>query len=78
MADILGTVGVALILVAYILVQIRRLIATEAIFSLLNFIGAGLILFSLVFNWNTPAVLMEGTWMLVSFWGTLRALYYSK
>jgi hypothetical protein len=58
--------------------QLRRIVGTGVLFSLMNCIGAALILFSLLFNWNTPAALMEGTWMLVSLWGTLKALHQTR
>ena len=71
--DVLGLVGVALILLAYLLLQLRRIDPTAAAFSALNAVGAGLILLSLYYDFNLPATLMEGAWLLVSLYGLGRA-----
>jgi hypothetical protein len=43
-------------------------------YSLLNFVGAGLILVSLCWAWNLPAAVMEGFWAAISAFGLARAL----
>jgi hypothetical membrane protein len=45
--DILGTVGVAVIIIAYVLLQTERLRSEQLMYSLLNAVGAALILISL-------------------------------
>ncbi len=71
-ADVVGTIGVALTLIAYFLLQIDRISSTGRNYSLLNTFGAALILYSLYFNWNTPAVIMETAWFLISLYGLIR------
>ena len=46
--DILGTVGVAVIILAYILLQNERLRSDQLAYSLLNAVGAALVLESLL------------------------------
>ena len=69
-----GVVGVVVILVAYVGVQLRRLDAVGAPALFLNFLGASLILVSLYYDFNLSAVLMEGSWALISLAGLVRAL----
>ncbi len=67
--DVVGTIGVALILIAYVLLQIGRLRSDAAMYSLLNAVGAILILVSLAYEFNFAAFLMEFAWLLVSLYG---------
>jgi len=67
--DVLGTVGVAMIIFAYAAVQAGRLATTKLIYSLLNLVGACLILWSLTYNFNMASVVIEGFWILISIWG---------
>lgn len=67
--DLAGNLGVAMIVVTYALVQLRRMRATTLHYSLLNALGAALILFSLAFEFNLSALLMEGFWLLISLVG---------
>ena len=62
----------ALILVAYAGAQFGRLEPRRAPALLLNLIGAGLILASLVVHFNLSAFLMEAAWALVALFGLLR------
>lgn len=70
--DALGVVGVLMILVAYAGAQLEKLEPREAPALLLNLVGAGLILLSLYFKFNLSAVLMEGSWALVSLYGLIK------
>ena len=72
LADALGVVGVLLILVAYAGAQLGRLEPRLAPALLLNLVGAALILWSLYYRFNLSAVLMEGSWALVSAYGLVR------
>ena len=67
--DIVGTVGVALIIVAYAAVQSRRLSSEELSYSLMNLFGAAMILVSLRYNFNLASVIIEVFWILISLWG---------
>ena len=70
--DFLGLVGVALIIAAYALLQIGIWKQSSRIYSLSNAVGAGLILVSLVFDFNLPAAMIESCWLLISLFGLWR------
>ena len=67
--DILGTLGVALIIVTYILLQAERVRSEELKYSLLNAVGAILILISLYYSFNLSAFIVEFFWLLISLFG---------
>jgi len=67
--DIIGTLGVAIIVITYVLLQIERVRSDQLIYSLLNAIGASLILVSLYFDFNLPSVVVEFFWLLISMFG---------
>ena len=67
--DIVGTLGVAVIILTYILLQIERVRSDQLVYSLLNAIGAALILISLYFDFNFPSLVVEFFWLLISLFG---------
>ncbi len=67
--DILGTLGVAIIIVTYVLLQTERLRSDRLAYSLLNAIGAMLILISLYFSFNFPSFIVEFFWLVISLFG---------
>ena len=67
--DILGTVGVAVIILSYILLQIERLRSEHLAYSLLNAAGATLILVSLLYSFNFPSFVVEFFWLAISLFG---------
>jgi hypothetical protein len=69
-ATIIGTRGVVLILVSYFLLQLRKL----SIHSFYNLVGSLMMLFSLYFQWNLPAVIIEIAWSFISIYGVFYAL----
>ena len=76
--DILGVVGVGLILIAYAGATTGRLDPKKAPALLLNLTGALLILWSLYFEFNLSAVLMEAAWALVALFGLARLAFTRK
>ena len=72
--DAVGIVGAALLMVAYFLLQINKLQSNGLAYSLLNAIGALLIVFSLLVNFNLAAFLIEVFWVLISLIGIVRYL----
>ena len=72
--DILGTIGVAIIILTYVLLQIERLRSGQLAYSLLNAIGAALILVSLYFDFNLPSVVVEVFWLVISLFGIAKYL----
>jgi hypothetical protein len=67
--DILGTVGVAIIIFTYILLQLERIRSEQLVYSLLNAVGAALILISLYYDFNFPSFIVEFFWLLISLFG---------
>ncbi len=76
--DILGVVGVGLILIAYAGATNGKLDPKKAPALGLNLVGALLILGSLYFDFNLSAVLMEGAWALVAVIGLARLAFARK
>jgi len=75
--DILGNIGVILILLCYLLLQIEKLSAGGIMFSSLNAIGAAFILISLLYQFNLSAFLIEFFWLMISLFALARQFYYS-
>jgi hypothetical protein len=67
--DMIGSVGVGLIILTYILLQLEKLRSTDLLYSLLNGIGAALILVSLYYSFNFPSFIVEFFWLLISLFG---------
>lgn len=72
--DVVGVIGVFLILVAYAAAALGKLDVKGALSLFANFLGASLILLSLSVDFNLSALLMEGSWALVSLAGLVRLL----
>lgn len=72
--DIFGIAGVLLLVVTYLLLQVNKLHSAGLLYSLLNAIGASLIILSLLDNFNLSAFLMEAFWVLISLIGVIRYL----
>jgi len=72
--DIIGTIGVGLILLAY-LCNTLDLLEEGKFFFVLNSLGAALACYAsfLINYW--PFVILEGTWFLVSVIGFVKAFY---
>ena len=79
--DFVGLSGAIAILLAYFFLQAKRMSADGLIYSLLNLVGALLILFSLTYAWNSTAVFIEIIWVGISLYGIFkwyRASYPQK
>ncbi len=72
--DFIGSVGVGIIIFTYVLLQTERLKSETLIYSTLNAIGASLIVFSLFFNFNFSAFIVEFFWILISLYGIAKYL----
>jgi hypothetical protein len=70
--DVAGTVGVAMIVVAYLLLQLRKLQSSDVSYLALNGFGAALVLLSLLFAFNLSAFVMESFWLLISVFGLVK------
>ena len=67
--DFLGNVGVLLILLSYLLLQMKKIKSQSMYYRLMNAMGALLILVSLYYNFNLSAFVMEVFWLLISLYG---------
>ncbi|MEE8042684.1 MAG: hypothetical protein V3T15_07820 [Pseudomonadales bacterium] len=67
--DAIGGLGVAIIVLTYLLLQLERLDARGLSYSFLNGIGAALVIFSLMYEFNLSAFLIELFWLLISLLG---------
>ena len=70
--DFVGNVGVFLILLTYLLLQTDKLNSRSMAYSLLNALGAFLIMISLCFKFNLSAFVIEFFWLLISLAGLAR------
>ena len=70
--DLVGNVGVVILMVSYLLLQLNKIRSDDLMYSLLNAVGASLIVVSLLVNFNLSALLMEVFWVLISFVGIYR------
>ena len=70
--DFLGIIGVAIIVVTYLFLQLGKLSSNALAYSLMNAIGASLIVLSLLVDFNLSALLMEVFWVLISLLGVYR------
>jgi multisubunit Na+/H+ antiporter MnhB subunit len=67
--DLLGSIGVAMIILTYIALQIEKIRSEQLIYSLLNAVGASLVVLSLCFSFNFSAFIVEFFWVLISLYG---------
>lgn len=70
--DFVGSIGVGVIIITYILLQLERIKSDSLLYSLLNAAGASLIIISLVFNFNFSAFVVEFFWVLISIYGIIK------
>jgi hypothetical protein len=64
--DLVGNTGVVLILLTFLLVQLRKMDATGFRYLVANGLGALFILYSLFFDFNLSAFIIESAWLLIS------------
>ncbi|MFK7821681.1 MAG: hypothetical protein AB8G99_23415 [Planctomycetaceae bacterium] len=72
--DIVGGLGVITLLATYLALQLNRISAQSLSYSVLNGLGAGLILISLTQSFNLSAVLIESAWLIISIVGAIVTL----
>ena len=70
--DLIGGAGVVILMITFLLLQLGRLESNRLLYSILNAVGASLITFSLIFDFNLSAFIMEVFWILISLVGVVR------
>ena len=73
--DLIGNLGVLCILATYLLLQLERIVATSVLYSVLNALGSGMIVYSLMFEFNLSAFIVELAWLFISLFGLTRRFY---
>ena len=71
--DLVGTLGVIMILVAYFLLQTERLSGQSISYSVVNLLGSLMITVSLVYHFNLSSFIIEMAWIAISIYGIVRA-----
>jgi hypothetical protein len=74
MFDVIGIIGVVLILTAYFLLEQEILTPHQLVYLFLNLFGALFIIVSLIHAWNLSAFVVEAAWALISIYGIIKAL----
>jgi paired small multidrug resistance pump len=70
--DWVGFAGTFMILAAFFLLQADRLQGRGLAYQLINLLGAGGVLVSLLGKFNAPVFVLELAWMLISAYGIAR------
>jgi hypothetical protein len=71
--DLIGTIGVGIILIAYFLNMFSYIPNNGKLFYLLNIIGASIACFASYLIKYIPFIILEGTWALVSVVGLVKS-----
>ena len=66
MANFIGTIGVALLLGAFLLNLLKKMSADGYAYSVLNLVGAGLACYSSYLIDFVPFVVLEGVWAVAA------------
>ena len=69
LANTLGILGDILVIIAFFLLQTKRINSSGLSYLFLNIVGSLGVLFSLIYHWNLPAFIIESAWVLISGWG---------
>ena len=72
--DFAGNIGVALMVLGYLLLQAEKIRSSDLTYSLMNGIGALLVVVSLLYRFNLSAFLVEAFWFLISVYGLIKFL----
>ncbi|GGD04996.1 CBU_0592 family membrane protein [Aureimonas glaciei] len=73
LVDLIGLTGVAAYLTAYALLQFRVLDVEDRSYLALNLYGGVSVLYSLAFNFNLSAFLMQSLWLAFTLIGCWRS-----
>lgn len=71
-SELLGILGVVMVLSGYFLLVAERLRESDSSYLGLNVLGSALILVSLARHFNLAATIMQAAWILISVAGALR------
>lgn len=72
--DVIGFTGAGFYILSYAMLQWRRNFARHFMYSFMNFSAAGLVALSLTYTWNSAALFIQGTWIVISLYGMYRCV----
>lgn len=67
--DWIGSIGVAILLIAFVLILLNKISKSGVVYLLMNFIGSGLAGIASYLIHYTPFIILELAWMLASLLG---------
>lgn len=70
--NVVGNIGVVLCLGCFFGIQTGKINPRKMPYSVFNFIGSLMIIFSLYFAFNLSAFIIEVAWLLISLYGICR------
>ncbi len=73
-ADIVGYIGSALIILAFLLLQSGKITSEDIKYPLINLAGAILLMISLTVHVNMPSIVIEIFWIAISIYGIWKIL----
>ena len=74
----IGVVGVVAVTIVYFMLSLGKIDADGWWYPFINLMGAGLIVFSLIYDWNLAAFLMETSWVAISLFSCVKFLTRRK
>ena len=77
-ADLAGMVGVAIVIIPFLLLQLDKLSSNSMWYQLGNAFGSVLIIISLIYHWNFSSFVIEVLWLLISLLGIFKILFKKK
>ena len=76
--DWIGFIGVAILLVAFLLNLLKKIPVTGLAYILMNIVGAGMACLASWLIHYIPFVILEATWTLVSIIALIKYLFHAK
>lgn len=70
--DLINSAGVSLILIAFLLLTLKKVDSQSVAYNVLNLVGAGLACYGSVLIGAVPFVVLEGIWCLVAIYALIR------
>jgi O-antigen ligase len=72
--DLIGTIGVGLILIAYFLNMFSLIKKDGNLYFIINILGAGVACFAAILIHFMPFILLEAAWVIVSLIGLVKSI----
>ncbi len=70
----IGTIGVALTLIAFFLNSTKYIVTNGKLYYVLNIFGAALTCYASILIPYVPFIILEGAWTIVSVFGLMKAM----